>query len=221
MISFNPLYRSLDPLAASTSPTSPMPSPYALLVCSLGNPAPYSNTLHSAGHIVLNALRQSLAMPPFQRSRTHGNGELSVSPLEQDYTLWQSASLMNVSGAGVGQAWRAFAGQLAGWRREGRLVIVHDELELGLGVVKCRRGETGSLKGHNGLKSVREVLASQGIKEWWRVGVGIGRPDSREKGVVSKYVLRKCSQVEKKELEAAAFDVQEVLREIKEDSETS
>ena len=73
------------------------------------------------------------------------------------------------------------------------MVVFHDELELELGEVKIRTGT--SVKGHNGLKSVSKSMG--GPPGWWRVGVGIGRPDSREKGDVSNYVLREMRGAER------------------------
>jgi len=92
------------------------------------------------------------------------------------------------------------------------LVLVHDELESQLGKVTVRDG-SASAKGHNGLKSCQ---ASLGKTKWWRVGVGIGRPDSREPDVVGKYVLKKMSPREKSALENSAVGVFNALEEISE-----
>ena len=174
-----------------------------LLVCSIGNPGPYINTLHSAGHTVLSTLANTLCYPSFQKSRTYGNGLLSVG---DHFTLWQSSSQMNVSGVGIAAAWRQFVKDLRG--EEARLVVVHDELELALGQVKTKSGST-SPKGHNGLKSIREVL--RGV-EYTRIGVGIGRPESRDAEVVAGYVLRKMSGAEKIKIEGCVGKVEVELR---------
>ncbi|RDW95019.1 hypothetical protein BP5796_00782 [Coleophoma crateriformis] len=170
-------------------------APLRLLVCSIGNPAPYLQTYHSAGHLVVSALQRSLAYPPFQKSRAHGNGLVSegLTPDGARYTLWQSASLMNISGPGVVAAWRTFLKSSGGGTGEdARLVVVHDELELALGQVRVKKGEM-SAKGHNGLKSIKESMANTG-QEWWRIGVGIGRPLSREKDDVARFVLSKMKE---------------------------
>jgi PTH1 family peptidyl-tRNA hydrolase len=174
-----------------------------LLVCSIGNPAPYLNTLHSAGHTVLNTLAATLAYPSFKKSRAYGNGLVSAG---SEFTLWQSTSLMNVSGVGVSAAWRQFIKECRG--EEPRLVVVHDELELGLGSVKVKNG-SGSAKGHNGLKSIREVLG--GRVDYVRIGVGIGRPESREANVVAGYVLRKMTGTERGKIEACVEVVEREL----------
>ncbi|KAL5328489.1 hypothetical protein ACEPPN_001988 [Leptodophora sp. 'Broadleaf-Isolate-01'] len=180
-----------------------MASPIRLLVCSIGNPGPYINTLHSAGHTVLSALASSLSYPPFQKSRAYANGLLSQG---SDFTFWQSGSQMNVSGPGVASAWRQFEKESRG--EDIRLVVVHDELESALGQVRVRPG-SASAKGHNGLKSIGELMAG---KDYVRIGVGIGRPESREKRDVADYVLRKMSGVERGKIEAAAGKVEVELR---------
>ncbi|KAL9007245.1 MAG: hypothetical protein Q9188_000048 [Gyalolechia gomerana] len=182
-----------------------------LFVASIGNPSPaYTNTLHSAGHTVLTNLRTWLLTPPFTKSRPHASGLLSAS---QDYTLWQSPSLMNVSGKPVATAWRTFLSSLSSPedKRAARLVVVHDELELATGKIKVRDG--GSARGHNGLKSVMAALPAG--TDFTRVGVGIGRCASRESSDVAAYVLRKMTPQELDVMEDVAGQVSEVVREIR------
>ena len=107
-----------------------------------------------------------------------------------------------MSGPAVSKAWKAFLAKLPPEeRRQARLVVVHDELELELGKVKVREGT--SVKGHNGLKSIAAAMG--GVKGWWRLGVGIGRPDSREQGDVSGYVLREMTRVEREKVKGAVL----------------
>ena len=87
------------------------------------------------------------------------------------------------------------------------LVVVHDELDLGFGVVRLKRG--GGEGGHNGLRS---VSASIGTKDYLRVRVGIGRPPGRQDP--ADFVLKRFSGAERKELEFAvdlAADAAEAL----------
>lgn len=210
----------------------PPGNPIPLLVCSIGNPGPtYANTLHSAGHIVTSYIAGRKSYQPFTKglsglvarpdnttfslSLVSGYTKTQGGPPEDDWTFWQSLSLMNVSGVGVKKAYAAWLAELR--RRtspgqEGRLVVVHDELESALGKVSVR--ESGaSARGHNGLKSCQQQLG--GVK-WWRVGVGIGRPESRDPNVVSRYVLGKMQQRERSGLERAAPGVVDALRSIAE-----
>ena len=52
------------------------------------------------------------------------------------------------------------------------------------GEIQARLG--GGLAGHNGLKSLKRGF---GDAEFWRVRVGVGRPDSTDPEIVSAYVL--------------------------------
>lgn len=122
---------------------------------------------------------------------------------------------MNVSGPALATAWRAFLKDLAGLeeKAKARLVVLHDELEAPLGQIKVKYG--GSVKGHNGLKSCVSNL--RGL-EFVRVGVGIGRPASRESGDVAAYVLRKMKPEEMRKIEGGVEEVLEVLDKLGDES---
>lgn len=199
---------------ANPTPPRPAMAPRSLLICSIGNPgASYAHTLHSAGHVLLSSLRSVLAYPAFAKDKSMGNGLLS-SPLypdgADDWTLWQSTSYMNESGKGVKKAWdkwRVSAPPSRGL--EGRLVVVHDELEKPLGHITLKDTAGASAKGHNGLKSLLQMLGSTSFV---RVGVGIGRPVSRDSDEVARYVLKKMTSTEREKIEGAAEEVLRRLR---------
>ena len=65
-----------------------------------------------------------------------------------------------------------------------RVVAVHDDIDLPFGEVQVRLG--GGLAGHNGLKSLKREL---GGEDFHRIRVGVGRPDTTDPDIVSKYVL--------------------------------
>jgi len=65
-----------------------------------------------------------------------------------------------------------------------RTVVLHDEIDLPFGEIQTRLG--GGLAGHNGLKSLKRGF---GDSEFWRVRVGVGRPDSTDPEIVAAYVL--------------------------------
>lgn len=177
-------------------PTVARPPSLPLLVCSVGNPgAQYANTLHSAGHTVLNTLAAHLGYQHFSKDRSMGNGLVSKPQCPGtagDWTLWQSTSYMNESGKGVRAAHQHWSRALADG--EGKLVIVHDELEKPLGAVSLRTAQGLSAKGHNGLKSILSLI---GKTPFARIGIGIGRPASRQSDDVAKYVLKKMDAAEK------------------------
>jgi peptidyl-tRNA hydrolase, PTH1 family len=89
-----------------------------------------------------------------------------------------------------------------------RLVIVHDELDLALGVVRVKIG--GGLAGHNGLRSIKAWLRSD---EFLRVRIGIGKPPGGKDGGVD-HVLSTPSRLDRRTLEGAvltAADAVEVV----------
>jgi peptidyl-tRNA hydrolase, PTH1 family len=85
---------------------------------------------------------------------------------------------MNESGNSAGPARGSLKAPLD------RVIALHDEIDLPFGEVQARLG--GGLAGHNGLKSLKRGF---GDAEFWRVRVGVGRPDSTDPEVVSSYVL--------------------------------
>ncbi|KAI9826855.1 MAG: aminoacyl-tRNA hydrolase [Thelocarpon impressellum] len=197
-------------------------TPPRLLIVSIGNPPPHLHTLHSAAHLVLSALRTSLAFPPPLNSRALGNGLVSEAPhhereAERGWTLWQSMGVMNVSGRGVGEAWRVWARAAAvhdGEEGRGRkLVVLHDDLEEPLGRVKVK-SSTSSARGHNGLRSIAAALSPKGVP-YSRIGIGVGRPQSRERGDAAEWLLRKVTPAEKAVLEGEEV-VGSVLRALRE-----
>jgi peptidyl-tRNA hydrolase, PTH1 family len=92
-----------------------------------------------------------------------------------------------------------------------KLLIVHDELDLPLGIVRVKAG--GGLAGHNGLRSIKAWLRSD---EFLRVRIGIGKPPGgKDQG--ADHVLSAPTRLERKELntavEVAAEAVEMVLAE--------
>ena len=111
---------------------------------------------------------------------------------------------MNDSGRAVSPLVRRF-----GIDDLARLVVVHDELDLPLGVVRVKSG--GGLAGHNGLRSIKAHLHSDAFT---RVRIGIGKPPGgKEQG--ADHVLNSLSKRDRTELhvsvEVAADAVECIL----------
>ncbi|RVD81863.1 uncharacterized protein DFL_009710 [Arthrobotrys flagrans] len=172
--------------SSSTSVSTPTSDPEmstirSLLLCSIGNPGTLLTTRHSAAHILL----PHLTTTPLSQSRPHG-GPTASGPSGSTYTtqIFQSTSYMNVSGAAVSKAWKIFKSSPS--NPNPTLIILHDELEKPVGKVKYKKD--GSAGGHNGLSSIRDSLAGQKTTTH-KIGLGIGRPESRDKNAVADYVL--------------------------------
>ena len=85
---------------------------------------------------------------------------------------------MNESGDSAGPARGSLKAALD------HVVVLHDEIDLPFGEIQARLG--GGLAGHNGLKSLKRGF---GDAEFWRVRIGVGRPDSTDPEIVSAHVL--------------------------------
>ena len=117
-------------------------------------------------------LAERLGLPKFKQKYggLYTEGKRVAVLLPQTY--------MNESGSSVGPARGALGVDLD------HVLVVHDEIDLPFGKVEVRTG--GGLAGHNGLKSLKRGLGSG---EFGRVRVGVGRPDSTDPEIVSRYVL--------------------------------
>lgn len=175
------------------------------VVVSLGNPAPHAESLHSAGHVAVQALQRRLRQDGHQpdfASERFGKKAVKASTSSK-YTLLQSPTLMNVSGPWVGKAWAEVHDQVTS-HEPGRpvgLVVVHDELEEDMCVVKVRKWER-SHRGHNGLKSTQATIQQRNYptSKLAKISVGIGRPEGRDPDTVAQYVLKPWSKYQKQTL---------------------
>ncbi len=89
----------------------------------------------------------------------------------------------------------------------GRIVVLHDELDLPSGRVKLKVG--GGTAGNNGLKSLVAHLHDPGFV---RVRIGIGKPPGRQQG--ADYVLKRPGGAEKAELEVAVAEAADAVEAI-------
>ena len=107
---------------------------------------------------------------------------------------------MNACGDSAGPARGALKAPLD------RVVVLHDEIDLPFGEVRVRLG--GGLAGHNGLKSLRRGF---GDEDFWRVRVGVGRPNSTDPEIVSRHVLGRFRE--------PRAEVEELIRRAAEEAE--
>jgi PTH1 family peptidyl-tRNA hydrolase len=91
-------------------------------------------------------------------------------------------------------------------------VVLHDEIDLPFGEVRSKLG--GGVAGHNGLKSVAQGL---GGRDFWRVRAGVGRPESTDPEIVSRYVLSRFAEPDsevRELIERAADEAERLVRRI-------
>ena len=149
------------------------------LVVGLGNPGDrYARTRHNVGFDVAKLAAERWGLSRFKQKYgglyAEGGPRVAVL-LPQTY--------MNDSGSSVGPARGALGVDLD------HVLVVHDEIDLPFGKVEVRTG--GGLAGHNGLKSLKQGLGSG---DFTRVRVGVGRPESTDPEIVSRYVLGRFSE---------------------------
>jgi peptidyl-tRNA hydrolase, PTH1 family len=153
--------------------------PVDWLVVGLGNPGKqYEGTRHNIGFEVGEALRERWDLTRFHRRFSGKIAEGRAGPGGPRAAILLPQTYMNDAGTSAGPARGALKLPLE------RVLVVHDEIDLPFGEVRTRVG--GGTAGHNGLKSLVRGLGSP---DFARVRVGVGRPDSTDPEVVSRYVL--------------------------------
>jgi peptidyl-tRNA hydrolase, PTH1 family len=147
-----------------------------LLVAGLGNPGrEYERTRHNVGWMVVD----ELARRRDGSFRSKFAGQLAeVRDGDLRLALLKPETYMNVSGRSVGEAARFFKVEPE------TLLVVHDDVDLEPGRLQARLG--GGLAGHNGLRSIAEVLGTQ---DFLRLRIGVGRPGRGDRRSVADYVL--------------------------------
>lgn len=64
------------------------------------------------------------------------------------------------------------------------ILVIHDEIDFPVAKIALKLGWRSW--GHNGLK---DIIASLGTQDFWRLRIGVWRPDSSERDTVADYVL--------------------------------
>ena len=149
------------------------------LVVGLGNPGRrYAGTRHNVGFDVLDLLAERHRVEWESAPRgtdalvgQYSDGEVSAdvaSAFRRKVLLAKPLTFMNLSGHAVRDLLQFY--KIDG----GDVLVVVDDINLELGRLRAR--PSGSAGGHNGLKSIIEVLGSE---EFARLRVGVGRGDAR------------------------------------------
>lgn len=166
-------------------------------IIGLGNPGPrFFNTRHNIGFRVLDKLAEQFDQ---SFSNQHNADIASISSPQGSVLLIKPQTFMNSSGLVAPLL------QKKGIKAD-EILVVHDELELPFGTIKLKKG--GSAKGHNGLRS---CIAHLG-EGFWRLRIGIGRPDDRV--LVPDYVLapfKESAETMQQYIDKAAQQLVEII----------
>jgi len=141
------------------------------LFVGLGNPGNrYEKNRHNIGFKVIDKLIDHFGA--IDISKTAFCGELYKS---NQLLFLKPTTFMNLSGKSL-QAVQNF------YKIDtDDIIVIHDDLDLLFGAVRFKKG--GGDGGHNGLKSIDEMIG----KEYIRIRMGIGKPEYKSQ--VAEYVL--------------------------------
>lgn len=153
------------------------------LIVGLGNTGEkYEYTKHNTGFLILNAYL----------SKKIGNGLVWLDETKfhshmyrtDDAIYVKPQTFMNKVGEAVQKIVRFYKVDL------NDLLVIHDDVDLPLGEFKLKKS-SGSA-GHHG---VEDIFAKLGTEDFWRLRVGVGRPDDNRFDIEA-YVLEQFTKDE-------------------------
>lgn len=176
-------------------------------IVGLGNPGEeYALTRHNVGRMALERLHKTHDFSLWKNSKKPAFDSSLGSLQGKKVTLVMPNTFMNKSGHAVAHFVRAK-------KDVGKLVVIHDDLDLPLGTLKISHGRSSG--GHNGVESIIKAIKS---KDFVRIRVGVSpkntqgvaqKPKGEER--VVKFILGKFSAPETKILEKILKQTSEVL----------
>ena len=157
------------------------------LIVGLGNPGQrYEKNRHNAGFLFLDRLLEGCGQSWANEPKFHGLVANSIFHSKK-VALLKPQTFMNRSGLSVAAFSRFYKINID------QILVVHDEIDLEVGAVKLKNG--GGHAGHNGL---RDIIASLGGKGFYRLRLGVGRPELGKQ--VADFVLSNPSAAEREVL---------------------
>lgn len=176
------------------------------IVAGLGNPGrKYQNTRHNVGFMAVDELALGLEASGWKLVN-----KFDALTLEnREILLIKPQTFMNESGKAVSAAMRFYKIPL------NHLVVIHDDLDIPLGMVKMGFGR--GPKVHNGIDSIETQLGS---KDFWRIRIGTDNRsfEDRLRVTPTDYVLKQIEPGEMlildKTLEVACVRVREIVKKL-------
>jgi PTH1 family peptidyl-tRNA hydrolase len=175
------------------------------LIVGLGNPGfLYARNRHNVGFMCVSQIAKKYRI---RFDRKQGQARTGIGQIAgYRAVLARPQTYMNASGESVSALMRKLNVAPAD------LIVIHDDLDLPVGKIRLRLG--GSSGGHKGIES---IIARTGTRDFYRVRVGIGRPDTadsppaaREEAVIN-YVLADFTPEEIKIIEKTLPSVSEAV----------
>ena len=157
------------------------------LIVGLGNPGTdYKSTKHNAGFWVVDSVAENLGISFNKRkfNAQFGQGKYK----SKGFIIIKPLTYMNRSGDAVVNFVNYFKID------NSDILVIFDDVSLPLGTIRLR--QTGSAGGHNGLRSIINVLGSTNLD---RLRFGI-KTDSHPERDLSKYVLSGFAEEDDREI---------------------
>lgn len=170
------------------------------LIVGLGNPErDYAETRHNMGFNVVNLLAKEYDI---DISRTKFEALFGSGIIEgEKVILVKPQTFMNASGKAVIEFVKFYKVDLQD------LIVVYDDMDIEISKIRIRK--SGAPGGHNGMKSIVNILADDRFP---RIRVGIGKPEYDDDLV--NYVIGAIPEEEKEGLEEGVEKAKEALKEL-------
>lgn len=163
------------------------------VICGLGNPGnQYTHTRHNVGFLFIDAFAQELGVRLDQVK--HGGVLGRCLWQNEDIVLFKPQSYMNASGGPVSEIMRFYKIPTS------RLICICDDLDQEPLAVRVRKGG-----GHGGNNGLRDILATLPDDGFYRVKIGIGKPN--HKNATKDWVLSSFSQSDQSKLHEEVFPI--------------
>lgn len=154
------------------------------LIVGLGNPEQkYMPTRHNVGFWVADSLSKKLSRD-FTFHKKYDSDLFEYEFESRLFHFMKPLSYINNSGVPIKKFIKNKNIEAE------NILIIYDDLDLAVGKVRLKQG--GGSGGHNGLNSIIEQIGS---KNFWRLRIGIGKPDDKNK--VIDYVLGRPSLIDR------------------------
>ncbi len=141
----------------------------------------FEQTRHNIGFEVIDYM---LDQNQFKLDKQKFKGAYTIERIAGEKVMFiEPMTMMNLSGEAVGPLMKYYNIEID------ELLVLYDDLDLPQGEIRLR--QKGSAGGHNGMKSIIQVL---GTDEFKRIRIGVDRPSNGM--AIVDYVLQKFSKQE-------------------------
>lgn len=170
------------------------------LIIGLGNPEKdYSATRHNMGFNVINELAKEYEI---DISRTKFEALYGTGIIENEKViLIKPQTFMNLSGKSVIEFVQFYKINLED------VIVIYDDMDIDISKIRIRK--SGSPGGHNGMKSIVNILAND---KFPRIRVGIGKPKFEDD--IINYVIGSIPEEELEGLNSGVQKAKEAIKEI-------